>query len=102
MVALEAMATGCPVIASDVGGLTELIDHGRNGLLCHPGDDADLAEKLRQLLSDHALAARLGQQAAHDAAERFRPTVIAHQTAEFYQHVLRRWRNNAPRPRSQR
>jgi len=63
---LEAMATGLPVVASAVGGLLELIDDGRTGLLVRADDPIALAHALCRLMSDPALAAGLGD-AARDA-----------------------------------
>jgi 2-deoxystreptamine N-acetyl-D-glucosaminyltransferase/2-deoxystreptamine glucosyltransferase len=56
---IEAMALGTTVLASDVGGIPEIIDHGVHGLLAPPGDDAALAEQLAKLAADPALRARL-------------------------------------------
>jgi glycosyltransferase involved in cell wall biosynthesis len=52
MVLLEAFATGTPVIASRIGSLEDLDDHGRIGLLTPPGDSAALAEAIRLALAD--------------------------------------------------
>ena len=93
MVALEAMAFGSPLIASRVGGLPEMVEDGRNGLLCRPGDPDDLAEKILTLFSDSALAARLGRQAGIDAEERYHPRVIAERTLNFYRGVIERTRS---------
>jgi glycosyltransferase involved in cell wall biosynthesis len=57
---LEAMAAGMPVVASNVGGISELVDDGRTGLLVPPGDPASLAVGLSRLIADPALASRLG------------------------------------------
>ena len=63
MVLTEALAHGLPVLAADVGGVTEAIGHGENGtrpgLLVPPGDPAALAAALRAWLSDAGLRARL-------------------------------------------
>jgi len=67
---LEAMAAGCPVIATRVGGIPDLVRDGENGLLVPPGDPAALAAALQRLLADHALAARLGRQARATVASR--------------------------------
>ena len=61
LAALEAMACGAPVVASDAGGLRELVRHGETGLLCEPGDAAALAEALDVLLNDPSLAQRMGE-----------------------------------------
>ena len=58
--AVEAMACGRPVIASRLGGLPFTVVDGATGLLCDPGDPADLARKIATLLDDPALRERLG------------------------------------------
>jgi D-inositol-3-phosphate glycosyltransferase len=67
LVALEAGACGTPVVASAVGGLTGLVDHGRTGYLVPPGDVAGFAGYLKELLDDRALARLMGS-AAEKAA----------------------------------
>ena len=65
--ALAAMARGIPVIATRVGGLTELLDSGA-GLLVPPSDPGALAEAVRQVLNDPELRSRLarsGREVAH-------------------------------------
>ncbi|HVE76913.1 MAG TPA: glycosyltransferase [Actinomycetota bacterium] len=61
LVALEAMATGRPVVASGVGGLVSLIDDGVNGFLVDPGDSSAFTERIRQLLTDPGLADEFGR-----------------------------------------
>lgn len=58
--AVEAMAAGRPVVASRLGGLPFTVVDGATGLLCEPGDPADLARKLERLLDDPLLRERLG------------------------------------------
>jgi glycosyltransferase involved in cell wall biosynthesis len=60
MVALEAMERGRPVVASDVGGLPEIVEHGRTGLLVPSGDADALAEALVAVAGDSARAAMMG------------------------------------------
>ncbi len=52
VVLLEAMASGIAVIGSDIGGITDIISHGYNGLLAKPGDSDDIAEKIIELIAD--------------------------------------------------
>ena len=87
MVALEAMACGTPVIASDVGGLAELVQDGETGFLVPGGDPAAMAERLRCMLSDQELLARLGRQAAN-YAERYDWKGITRQIMDLYESTL--------------
>jgi len=65
---LEAMAAGLPIVASAVGGIPELVDNERTGLLVAPDDPRALADRICRLMTDTALAGRLGA-AARAAAE---------------------------------
>jgi glycosyltransferase involved in cell wall biosynthesis len=68
---LEAMAAGLPIVASGVGGIRELLDHGQTGLLVPPGDARALADGLCQVMADPPLAARLGASARARAETRY-------------------------------
>lgn len=68
LVALEASACGIPVVASAVGGLTTLVDHGRTGFLVEGRSAEDYAGPLAILLADPALARRLGNAGAERAS----------------------------------
>jgi glycosyltransferase involved in cell wall biosynthesis len=65
------MAAGLPIVASAVGGIVELIDDNRTGLLVTAGDAAALADRLCQLIADPARAARLGNAAREAAHARY-------------------------------
>jgi D-inositol-3-phosphate glycosyltransferase len=68
LVALEAAACGTPVVAAAVGGLTTLVVDGVTGFLVEPGDPAGFADRVGQVVSDSALAEKLGVAAAEIAA----------------------------------
>jgi glycosyltransferase involved in cell wall biosynthesis len=69
--AIEAMAAGLPVVASAVGGVLDLIDHGRTGVLVPPSDAAALAGAIASLVADPARAARIGAAARDEVAQRY-------------------------------
>lgn len=86
MVALEAMACGTPVVASKVGGLAFNVQDGETGFLVPDGDAEALAEKIRLLLKDRDLRAKLGRQAIA-WAQRYGWTVVADQITDLYEQV---------------
>ncbi len=68
--ALTAQAVGLPVLVPDTSAGREYVRHGETGLLHKPGDDKDLADKLRALFADAALRERLGRCAREEARTR--------------------------------
>jgi glycosyltransferase involved in cell wall biosynthesis len=60
-VLVEAMAAGKPVVASNVGGIPDLVKHGYNGLLVPPGDQKALAAAIKELINDPEKARLMGQ-----------------------------------------
>ncbi|MFA5029349.1 MAG: glycosyltransferase family 4 protein [Patescibacteria group bacterium] len=60
---LEAMAAGLPIVATRIGGIPEIIKDGKTGLLSEPGNSAKLAEKIKQVIADPALAKKMAEQA---------------------------------------
>jgi rhamnosyl/mannosyltransferase len=66
-VVVEAFCRGRGVVGSRVGGIPDLVEDGRNGILVEPGDPDALAEALARVLTDHELAERLGAGAAASA-----------------------------------
>ena len=69
--AIEAMASGCPVVATSVGGVPDVIRHGETGILVPPRSPRELAEGISAVLQDQALRAGLGEKARADVQERF-------------------------------
>ncbi len=68
---LEAMACGTPVVATRVGGMPEIIDEGETGHLVEPGDPAELAERVGELLAGGRRWTRMSRAAADTVRERF-------------------------------
>ncbi|MDP1836822.1 MAG: N-acetyl-alpha-D-glucosaminyl L-malate synthase BshA [Chlamydiales bacterium] len=88
LVALEAMAYGVPVIASQVGGLPEVVQDGKTGFLVPMGDVDAMAEKAMQILSQPELAKSMGEQGKTRAREAFTVDRILPQYEAFYERVL--------------
>jgi glycosyltransferase involved in cell wall biosynthesis len=88
VVCAEAMAHGKPVVATAVGGLQELVDHARTGLLVEPGDPAALRVAINVLLGDAELRRRLGRNARTEAAARFGWEGVTEATLAVYRDAL--------------
>lgn len=87
LVAIEALASGKPVVASAVGGLRDVVADGESGLLVPPGDASALREALRTLLIDPARRARMGA-AARERARLFTAGAIVERIEQIYADVL--------------
>jgi len=87
---LEAMAAGLPVVASDVGGVSEAVVHGETGLLVPANDPAGLAGALEQLLRDAPLRRRLGAAGLERARREFDVARFRSAHLELYQRELAR------------
>jgi len=85
---LEAMAAACPVIASNVGGNPELVEHERTGLLFLPNDRLALASALARITSDGDLRTRLSTQARDQAASRHGIPALVSATLGVYERCL--------------
>jgi len=89
LVALEAMASGVPVIASDVGGLPEVIEHGVSGYLAPVGDVDKMAEYALKILSDCSTCRAFSRAARTRAVELFSHHNIVPQYEAVYERVLK-------------
>jgi L-malate glycosyltransferase len=90
LVALEAMAAGVPVIASDTGGLPEVVEQGETGYLAPVGDVDAMAARAIEILKDEADWARLSAAARARAVERFGVDRVVPLYEQFYERVLMR------------
>jgi starch synthase len=113
---LEAMACETPVVASAVGGIPEVVEHGETGLLVapeaigpteveprHPEQFArDLAAAVNVLLDDPGLRASMARKARERVEAQFSWTSIARQTLGFYEEVMARFNRSAAHPHEDR
>nr|WP_217809841.1 glycosyltransferase family 4 protein [Micromonospora sp. NBS 11-29] len=81
---LEAMASGLPVVSTDVVGVRDCVRPEDNGLLVPAGDPAALAGAVRRLLDDADLRERLATRAHHDVVRKWSWPVIAHRITAVY------------------
>jgi glycosyltransferase involved in cell wall biosynthesis len=84
----EAMMVGAPCVASACGGIPSMVDERETALLFEPGDAAAAADEIGHLLSDPALAAKLGRAARQVAIARHDPKRIAVETLAMYAEML--------------
>src|SRR5205085_4256075 len=71
MVILEGMLYGLPIVAAEVGGPAEILEHERTGLLCPPRDADALGDAILRLVTDAGLRRRIGDAAATEVRERW-------------------------------
>ncbi len=88
MVVLEAQAAGLPVMASNVGGVPDLVEDGVNGLLTDPTSPESMAKAIERLLAEPELVASLVSNGRRQAREKFHPQVIAQRHLEVYREVM--------------
>ncbi len=86
---IEAMAMQKAIVASNIGWATEVIDDGVNGFLVHPKEHEIYAQKIVELLENEALRNQFGIAARKKVAQKFSIEVVAKQSADFYQQVIK-------------
>ena len=90
LAALEAMACEVPAVATKVGGVPEVIEHGRSGFLAEVGDVETMAKDAISILSDEKRLREMGQMARWEAQSRFCASTIIPEYEKFYERVLER------------
>jgi glycogen(starch) synthase len=89
VVALEAMAAGVPVVASDVDGLGEIIKHEYSGVLVHARDPSSISWGISKVLSDRNFAKKLVENGKKEVRERFAWSAVGELTLEAYKKALK-------------
>jgi glycosyltransferase involved in cell wall biosynthesis len=87
-VLLEAMAAGVPVVATQVGGVPEIVNHNHSALLVAPHNPRAMAEAIARVLKDAALARRLARNARAEVCTRHSPQARLHSLIEIYRELV--------------
>ena len=90
MVVYEAFVMGKPVIGSRIGGIPELIEHGKDGLLFEPGDSEGLKQAIRMLLNNPNQTSRMGKAARRKAERTITPAVHYKRLMDIYEQAKNR------------
>ena len=88
LVALESLAAGTPVVASDTGGLPEIIEHQQSGLIVPPKRPAAIAKAVIELANDPMRRMRMGQTGKAFVFENFDPQLLSQKVEAVYEKVL--------------
>ena len=88
LVIVEGMALGLPVLATNAGGVPEILKHGESGWLTPPKDDGALAGSIGTLLRNGGVRSRIGQRAKNQAWRRFSINGYASKLADYHHKVL--------------
>ncbi|WP_077621011.1 N-acetyl-alpha-D-glucosaminyl L-malate synthase BshA [Bacillus sinesaloumensis] len=88
LVLIEAMACGVPTIGTNIGGIPEVIDEGRDGFICELGDIPDIANKAIKLLSDSTLHKTMSKQAIQSVQLKFNSERIVNDYEDLYYSIL--------------
>ena len=84
---MDAMASRLPIVATDVGGIPEVVTHGETGLLVPARDPQALADAILKLYGDRAYAKRLGDSGCDVVQEKFSAEAMASQVADLYEEL---------------
>jgi glycogen(starch) synthase len=98
IVALEAMAARTPLVASNVGGLSEIVDHVETGIHVYPGNPDSLAWGILKVLEDPQLSKKLREQAYRKVNDLYNWDRIAGQTEDTYSQTYDEYAQGAWKP----
>ena len=87
-VIVEAQAAGVPVVATEVGGVVDIIENGRTGLMVPPSDPQSMAEAVIKIFKDPAFAANLAEAAYKKVKEKYNVELMVNNTLDVYKDAL--------------
>ncbi|MDP4108409.1 MAG: polysaccharide pyruvyl transferase CsaB [Bacillota bacterium] len=95
----EGVREGCAAISSDVGGMPDLIDHGKNGFIFKPGDAAELSEYLLKICSDRELRMKFAENLFIKASADFSIGKMKETQISIYETIIRRYKKRKSKKR---
>ncbi len=87
-VVIEAMASGKAIIASDIGGIKDIIDNNKNGILVKPGNILKLRNMIERLMENKGLRKRLGESGRRKAKKVYNGETISKQVLSLYKNII--------------
>lgn len=91
---LEAMAVGKPVIATEVGGIPEIVKHKENGMLVEPNNVNELVNAIMYMLNNKEEAKNMGEEGAKIISEKFRSEIVIDKLERIYEGVIQNYSGN--------
>jgi glycosyltransferase involved in cell wall biosynthesis len=88
MIISEAMASGTPVIASNISGIPFMVAQGKSGILINPDDLTGIADQIRMLLDDNPLRKKFGEESRRIAVSRWKSEVIVNKQLDQYTSII--------------
>ena len=88
IVALEAMASRAPIVVSEVGGLIEIVEHDRTGVLVYPNNHVSLAWGILRILEDEDYSQWIRRTGYNETVTKYNWNTIAEQTKKVYMRIL--------------
>lgn len=88
-VVIEAQAAGVPVVATEVGGVVDIIENNKNGLLVPPGDPTSMAEAIIKISKDIHLASQLAEAAVIKVREKYNVGLMVENTLKVYEDAIK-------------
>jgi glycosyltransferase involved in cell wall biosynthesis len=95
LINLEAMACETPVVASAVGGILEVVEDGKTGLLVPPANPAALADALARVLGNPALGRAMGQAGRRRVEDKFAWASVAERTEQVYADAIAEFKRSS-------
>ena len=90
---LEASSCGIPIVCFDIGGMTDLVIHKKNGWLAKSFESEDLARGIREILTNKHVHLQMSKFSRKNVIKKFKNQIVISQYIDFYKEILKSWPN---------